>query len=387
MTPFLPHIAGMAGYLPGEQPADGEYIKLNTNENPYPPSPLVLARLRAAAGGGLRRYPDAEASGVRRRLAALFGFGEEHFVVGNGSDELLNIAVRCFAGAGDPVAFATPTYPYYAKLVELQDARPAAIEFDDAFSLPPALAAAGAPLTLVPNPNSPSGTAVSGEDLEALASELSGILVIDEAYVDFARDGALDLVRRHANVIVARTLSKSFSLAGLRVGFCAADPELARGLGKVKEHYNVNALGQAAAEAALDDIDWMRRNARRVVATRARLTGALRGHGCHVWDSEANFVLARLPRGVDAGTVAGELRRRRILVRYFGGDPRLSDCLRISVGTDREIDRLLGELGGLLGKDGTPPGAALAPGAGLAHPLQHVDLRHPESDATGDLGR
>ncbi len=350
MTPFLPHIAGMAGYLPGEQPGDGEYLKLNTNENPCPPSPLVLARLRAAVDGGLRRYPDAGATGVRRRLAALFGLGEEHFVVGNGSDELLNIAVRCFAGAGDEVAFATPTYPYYAKLVELQDARRPSIEFDDDFSLPAALAAAGAPLTLVPNPNSPSGTVVSGEDLESLAAEVSGILVVDEAYVDFARRGAVDLVRRHANVIVARTLSKSFSLAGLRVGFCIAAPELAEGMGKVKEHYNVNALSQVAAEAALDDIEWMRSNARRVVATRSRLTRALREHGCRVWDSEANFVLARMPSGVDAGTVASGLRQRRILVRYFGGDPRLSDCLRISVGTDGEIDRLLREFGGLVRK-------------------------------------
>ena len=348
MTPFLPHIAGMAGYLPGEQPADGEYVKLNTNENPFPPSPLVLARLRAAVDGSLRRYPDAGASGIRRRLADLFGFGEEQFVVGNGSDELLNIAVRCFAGAGDPVAYATPTYPYYSKLVELQDALPAAVEFDDSFALPPALAAAGAPLTLVPNPNSPSGTVISVEDLDALAAGLPGILVIDEAYVDFAREGALDLVRHRGNVIVARTLSKSFSLAGLRVGFGIAAPELAGGMSRVKEHYNVNALSQVAAEAALDDIDWMRHNARRIGATRARLTRTLQDLGCHVWESEANFVLARMPSGVDAGRVAGELRQRRILVRYFGGDPRLSDCLRISVGTDGEIDRLLGELGGLL---------------------------------------
>lgn len=350
MTPFLPHIAGMAGYLPGEQPADGEYLKLNTNESPFPPSPLVLARLRAAVDGRLRRYPDAGSTGVRRRLAALFGFGEEHFVVGNGSDELLNIAVRCFAGAGDRVAYATPTYPYYSKLVELQDARPAAIEFDDSFALPPALAAAGAPLTLMPNPNSPSGTVVSGADLEGLASELPGILVIDEAYVDFAREGALDMVRRHANVIVARTLSKSFSLAGLRVGFCVAAPEVAGGMSKVKEHYNVNALSQVAAEAALEDIDWMRGMARLVAATRSRLTRSLRDHGCHVWDSEANFVLARMPSEVDAGRVARELRHRRILVRYFGDDARLSDCLRISVGTDDEIDRLMEELGGLLRK-------------------------------------
>ena len=226
-----------------------------------------------------------------------------------------------------------------------------AIEFDGDFALPASLAAADARLTLVPNPNSPSGTVVICEDLDHLAARLSGILLIDEAYVDFARGGALDLVGRHANVIVARTLSKSFSLAGLRIGFCVASPEVVRGMGKVKEHYNINTLSQVAGEAALDDVDWMRRNARRVAATRSRLTGALRGHGCHVWDSEANFVLARVPAGAEAARIASELRRRRILVRYFGGDPRLSDCLRISIGTDPEIDRLLEELRGLLGKD------------------------------------
>lgn len=348
--PFLPHIARMAGYIPGEQPRDRAFIKLNTNENPYPPSPLVVARVRAAIDGSLRRYPDAGARGVRRRLATMFGFAEDRFVVGNGSDELLNVAVRCFAGAGDPVAYATPTYPYYAKLIALQDAQPVAVEFDDTFALPPALAEARARVTLLPNPNSPSGTALAYGAIEALAGRAHGILIVDEAYVDFARAGALDLVRRYDNVVVMRTMSKSFSLAGLRIGFCVAAPAIAAGLWKVKEHYNLNTLSLVAAEAALDDVAWMRRNAQRVIATRARLTAGLRRLGLHVWDSEANFVLTRVAAAPGAQSLYGGLRERGLLVRYFPGSPRLADCLRISVGTDDETDRLLLELADLLGR-------------------------------------
>ena len=345
---FLPHIASMTGYLPGEQPRDSNTIKLNTNENPYPASPLVMARLRAAVGNSLRRYPDAGASGIRQRLSALFDLPAEQFVVGNGSDELLNVAVRCFAGAGDAVAFATPSYPYYAKLIDLQAARAVKVEFDADYSLPVGLATTDGVMTIVPNPNSPSGTAVSSAALDDLAARLRGILVVDEAYVDFSSEGALDLVRRHDNVIVMRTLSKSFSLAGVRIGFGVGAPGVIAGLWKVKEHYNVNSLSQVAAEAALDDIDWMRSNATLVIATRRRLTASLRELGFHVWDSAANFVLTRTATGVDAARLYASLRDRGVLVRYFSDSPRLSDCLRISIGTEAETDHLLDKLKGLL---------------------------------------
>ena len=345
---FLPHIARMTGYLPGEQPRDARTIKLNTNENPYPASPLVMARIRGATGDHLRRYPDAGATGIRRRLSTLFDLPVEQFVIGNGSDELLNVAVRCFAGPGDLVAYATPSYPYYAKLIDLQAARAVTIEFDDAFRLPAELARTGAVMTFVPSPNSPSGTAMSSTALAELAGKISGILVIDEAYVDFATEGALDLVRRHDNVIVMRTLSKSFSLAGMRIGFCVAAPEVIAGLWKVKEHYNINSLSQVAAEAALDDIDWMRTNAARIIATRERLTEALRLLGFRVWDSAANFVLCRVASGIDAGSMYSGLRDRGILVRYFPDNPRLLDCLRISIGTESDTDRLLDEISSLL---------------------------------------
>lgn len=347
---FLPHICHMTGYIPGEQPRDSSTLKLNTNENPFPASPLVMARLQASVGEGLRRYPDAGASGVRQRLAALFDLPAEQFVVGNGSDELLNVTMRCFAGPGDAVAYAVPSYPYYAKLIELQDARAVTVEFNDAFDLPKSLVEAEAAITFVPNPNSPSGTALSSEALGELAGGVAGMLVIDEAYVDFAREGAMGLVRKHANVIVMRTMSKSFSLAGLRIGFCVAAPEVAAGLWKVKEHYNVNSLSQVAAEAALDDMGWMQANAKRIIHTRQQLTETLRSIGFFVWDSAANFVLARTPAGSDTAALYAGLRDRGILVRYYPDDPRLADCLRISIGTDADMEQLVAALKDLLEK-------------------------------------
>ncbi|MEE2657941.1 MAG: histidinol-phosphate transaminase [Candidatus Latescibacterota bacterium] len=349
--PPLSHIGEMTGYAPGEQPKSRPFIKLNTNENPYPPSPKVLERLATACDDGLRRYPDADATGVRQRLSTLFDLPAESFIVGNGSDELLNVLLRCYAGRGDAVVYPTPTYPYYAKLIALQDARPMEVALDDDFFVDvDALASiADARVTLLANPNSPSGVALSSGAVEQLAQATKGILVVDEAYVDFAREGAMDLVRRFANVVVMRTLSKSFSLAGMRVGFCASHPQVATTLCKVKEHYNISALSQVAAEAALDDVDWMSCNAERVVETRKSLTESLRQRDFHVWESAANFVLTRVPAGRSAQNLYTGLRQHGILVRYFGKtSSRLAGCLRISIGSDEEnealiqgIDRLL----------------------------------------------
>jgi len=338
---FLPHIARMVGYVPGEQPR-GRVIKLNTNENPYPPSPLVLERLRQACDDGLRRYPDAMAAGVRQRLSGLFDLPAEQIVIGNGSDEILNNIVRAYAGPGDAVAMAAPTYPYYRKLIELQDARIVEVPYPDSFELPPELADQEARVTFIADPNSPSGTVARADQVRAVVERAAGVVVVDEAYVDFSETGSIDLVRQHPHVIVTRTMSKSFSLAGMRLGFCFAHRDVIAGLWKVKEHYNVNTLSQVAAEAALDDVEVMRENARRVVATRQRLSSRLVGLGFEVWDSQANFVLTRIAAPPAAGLYE-QLKERGILVRYFD-NPRLADCLRISVGTDEEIDLLLEEL-------------------------------------------
>ena len=344
---FRPNIARLRGYVPGEQPREKGYIKLNTNENPYPPSPLVLARLRDACSADLRLYPDPDAWALRRKLGEVFAIAPQQIMAGNGSDELLNVIIRSFAGEGDKIAYPHPTYGYYKPLIDIQGAEAVPVEFDDEFSLPEDLAVPEARVTFLANPNAPSGTLVPYDAVTALCARVDGILVVDEAYVDFSQGGCIQLIEEHPNAIVVRTMSKSFSLAGMRIGFAFAPAALIEGMWKVKDHYNLNRLSLVAAEAALEDIDAMRANAARVCATRARLCAELRTLGFYVWDSQANFVLARLGErwaSCAAAKLYAELKERRILVRYFATPPRLADCLRISVGTDAEIDALLAAL-------------------------------------------
>ena len=344
---FRPNIARLRGYVPGEQPREQGYIKLNTNENPYPPSSLVLARLRDACSADLRLYPDPDAWALRCKLGEIFAIAPQQIMVGNGSDELLNVIIRSFAGEGDKIAYPHPTYGYYKPLIDIQGAEAVPVEFDDEFSVPEGLAVPGARITFLANPNAPSGTLVPYAEVVALCARIDGVLVVDEAYVDFSQGGCVPLIEEHSNAIVVRTMSKSFSLAGMRIGFAFAPAALIEGMWKVKDHYNLNRLSLVAAEAALEDIDAMRANAACVCATRSRLCAELRELGFYVWDSQANFTLARLGERWAHSTAAklyAELKERRILVRYFASPPRLADCLRISVGTDAEIDALLAAL-------------------------------------------
>ncbi len=337
----------MPPYVPGEQPSPGRrVIKLNTNENPYPPSPRVLAAVRAAADAGVRLYPDPVASALRTRAAALYGVPVDHILAGNGSDELLALLLRATIDAGDRVAFPVPTYSLYETLVAVQGGVIVRVPFPSDWSIPPGLADTGARVTFLCNPNSPSGTSRPIAEVEAFARSLPGVLVVDEAYVDFADENALGLVGRLPNVLVLRTFSKSFSLAGLRVGLAFGHPELLAGLHTVKDSYNLNRVTQAAAVAALDDVDAMHANVARIRATRTTLTAALERLGYVVPPSQANFVLARRA-GVDQAPVAVALATRGILVRHFA-TPELQDALRITVGTDEETAALLEALEAVL---------------------------------------
>lgn len=327
-------------YVPGEQPAAGAaVIKLNTNENPYPPSPRVLEALAAALDERLRLYPDPEASALRKRAAEVYGVPADHILVGNGSDELLALVLRATVDPGEVVAFPVPTYSLYATLVAVHGARAYAVPWTGDWGLPPALAAPGARVTFVCNPNAPSGTMVPIAALETFAREARGLVVIDEAYVDFAPDHALRLVGRCPNVVVLRTFSKSFSLAGMRLGLCFGHPDLLAGLRTVKDSYNVNRLSQIAGLAALEDLAWMEANARRIRADRAVLAQGLERLGYAVLPSAANFVLARRP-GIDQGPIQRALAAQGVLVRHFA-TPELFDALRITVGTTAEIETLL----------------------------------------------
>ncbi|MGZ8498530.1 MAG: histidinol-phosphate transaminase [Candidatus Binatia bacterium] len=342
---FRANIEAMSGYVPGEQPRDDGIIKLNTNENPYPPSPKVYAALRKAIDASLRLYPQPLSDTLCNAAAAAYGVKKENIMAGNGSDELLAVLLRCFVGPGDRVAYPVPTYSLYDTLVEIQAGVAVRVTFPEDFSIPEELARQNAPLTLLCNPNAPSGTLVPLPEIVKLAGAVAGILVVDEAYVDFAASegaSAIPLIERLANLIVLRTFSKSFSLAGMRIGLAFASTEIIAGMNKVRDSYNLDRLSIVAGTAALADLAWMKRNAARIQRSRQRLAGGLKRLGYQVYPSHANFILAR-QHGKNLQPVYEELKRRKILLRYFDV-PGLRDCLRITVGTPKEVRALLNEL-------------------------------------------
>jgi histidinol-phosphate aminotransferase len=347
MSQFLrPNLLAMAGYTPGEQPQTDGFIKLNTNENPYPPSPRAIeAMAEVLRSDRLRKYPDPLGTAFRKTAAKLFGVDPDGILIGNGSDDILTIVTRAFVPEGGLVVSPSPSYLLYATLADIQGARFEAVPFTTAWQLPTPWPKRDAKLTLVANPNSPTGTMVSNAALEKLTGELRGPLIIDEAYVDFADTNAVSLTRL-PNVIVTRTLSKSYSLAGLRFGFGIGSPALIRELVKVKDSYNCDALSLAGAQAALEDQDYLRQTRAKIVATRERMTVELRKLGFDVLPSQANFVwVTRTDQPVKP--TFEELKRRKVLVRYMNY-PGHGDGLRISVGSDAEIDRLLEELKGIV---------------------------------------
>jgi len=340
------NIAVLQGYIPGEQPRGESAIKLNTNENPYPPSPRVLSALRRAVNRSLRLYPEPLSDSLRSLAAAIYRVRPDNILAGNGSDELLSMLVRCFVGPGDRVAYPVPTYTLYDTLVAIQEGEGVTVDYPPDFSLPEALYSHQAALTFLCNPNSPSGTLVPLKQIERLARSVPGVLVVDEAYIDFAQgDGvsALSLIRGLPNLVVLRSFSKSFSLAGMRIGLAFAAEEIIRGMTKVKDSYNLNRLSIVAARAALEDLFWMRRNVERIQKTREKLAQGLFQLGFSVFPSQANFVMAR-KGGKKLRGLYEELKRRQILVRYFD-TPALQDSLRITVGTPQQVKILLREMG------------------------------------------
>jgi histidinol-phosphate aminotransferase len=344
MINFRDNVKKMEGYMPGEQPPPGsKVIKLNTNENPYLPSPEVMVVLHGFEGEWLRRYPDPMATMAREAAARVYGVHADWILAANGSDEMLALLARAFLEPGRRIAYPMPTYSLYITLAEMQDAATAEVAYDEDYNLPiEGLLAAQADLTFICTPNNPSATVAPVKDLERLAAGLKGVLVIDEAYTDFADENALSLVSRYENVIVLRTLSKAYSLAGLRVGFGVAQPKLLEGLIKIKDSYNVDSVALRLAVAAMNDQEWMKANAGRIKASRAKLATALEQMKFRLWPSQANFIMASPSRG-DARYIYYELRDRGILVRYWDR-PRLDDKMRITVGTEGQNQVLIDAL-------------------------------------------
>lgn len=334
------NVARMSGYVPGEQPDSPDVIKLNTNENPYPPCPGVQELLTHFDTATLRRYPNPVCQEIRDEVARQNGLKSDWVLCGNGSDDLLTIAVRSFVDPGSALAYPSPTYSLYAVLAQIQDTNVVEIELDDNLQLPTdTLAQAhAATLLFVARPNAPTGTTYSLEAMAKLCEGFNGIVWFDEAYADFADDDCLSLVRNYSNAVVSRTLSKSASLAGIRLGYCIANPTVTEQMMKVKDSYNVNAITQALALAAIRDQSYMRKTCAKICKTREETRDALCKLGFEVLPSQTNFLFAKPP--VPAQAYFQALKAYNILIRYFDAT-RTQDYVRISIGTDAEMTRLL----------------------------------------------
>ncbi len=348
MLKVRPNVEAMAPYVPGEQPAPGtKVIKLNTNENPYPPSPTVVPAIQSEMGKDgdrLRLYSDPKALALRQAAADVFGFSIDQVLHGNGSDELLAMLCRAFAGEGDFIAYPYPTYVLYETLAHAQGAKIEMADFNRRFELPEALSKTRAKLVFLASPNSPSGTVYTAEQIKKLAAALpNSLIVIDEAYAEFADFNNLSLAGSIENVVVMRTFSKSHSLAGMRLGLLFGDKRIISELWKVKDSYNLDRLAIVAGAAALRDTAWTAENAKRVRATRTRLAAALTKLGLDVVPSQANFLFARMKNAEQASGAYKFLKEKGILIRYFSAR-LLDDGIRVTVGTDAEIDAFLATL-------------------------------------------
>ena len=343
MTYLRPNIAAMKGYAPGFQPDDvASWIKLNTNENPYPPSPKVVVAIIAeigSNGASLRTYPSASSMKLREAAGELYGFDPSWIIMANGSDEVLNNLIRACAGEGQEVGYVHPSYSYYSTLAEIQGAAVRTYGLTDSFAIEAFPEYYHGKVFFLTTPNSPLGFAYPADYIEALAQNCGGLLVIDEAYADFADWNSLELVKKYENVVVTRTFSKSYALAGMRLGLAIARPEIIAALDKIRDHYNLDRLAQAACVAALQDQSYFRESCRKIIKTREWFTRELTAIGYNVVPSQANFVFAS-PPDKNGSRVYDCLFNRKILVRLLS-DPLLAHGLRISIGTREEMEATL----------------------------------------------
>jgi len=354
-TFWSPRIGALEPYVPGEQPRIEGLIKLNTNENPYPPSPRVLDAVQAAAANGLERYPDPESVALRDAVAVYHGLTRDQVFAGNGSDEVLAHAFFAFFQQAEPLLFADVTYSFYRVYAQLYGIECALQPVDDALTVDvdamAARAAQGCGGLVIANPNAPTGRSLPLADIERLLVACPArVVLVDEAYVDFGAQSAVSLIARYPNLLVVQTLSKSRSLAGLRVGFACGQAPLIDALTRVKNSFNsypIDRLASAGAVAALEDEAWFRQTRDAIVDTREGLVLQLEDLGFEVQPSHANFVFVRHPAH-DAAALAAALRERAVLVRHFR-QPRIEQYLRISIGTRAQCSALVDALATIVG--------------------------------------
>ncbi len=346
---FRPSVFKMKGYVPGEQPKNLSTVKLNTNENPYPPSAPVLKAVKAQADFRLRLYPEPTADTLRKALSKVYRWPLEGILVGNGSDEILSLLFHAAVGKGDLVQYPDITYSLYPVLAEIREAKIKEVELDSRWGLDFTNLSPNARLTLWGYPNPPVGNCFPKSEMKAFCHRAKGLVLIDEAYVDFAQEDCRDIARACPNVLILRTMSKSFSLAGARLGFVLGHPEVVAQLMKVKDSYNVNRITQALGLAALsaEGLADMKRNIKKIQFDRNGLIEDLRDLDFLVPDSQANFLLATRPGKPGAYKLYKNLKKKGVLVRYFS-HPRLKESLRVTVGTPEQNNRFIAELKKLL---------------------------------------
>jgi len=324
------HVRKLEGYTPGEQPKSKNVVKLNTNENAYPPSPKCATVLKGFDLDRLRRYCDPDCTALREELAKLNRTTSDRIFVGNGSDEILALSAKAFVEDDESIGSLDPSYSLYKTLAAIRNVSWVGLDQRPNVSL-----------FLLTNPNAPTGEWRQPEAVADFAKKFKGVVLVDEAYADFSCDNCMKLATaaKNRNVLVMRTFSKSYSLAGLRVGYCVGPKALIDALYKIKDSYNVDAIAQAVALAAVKDQAWMRANVAKIVKTRVRFTTELQRRGWDVIPSESNFVFAR-PAHRPAAEIFDALRKRNIFVRYFRG-PKTGDRLRVTIGTDTQMKKLL----------------------------------------------
>ena len=340
----------LEAYTPGEQPRDMQYVKLNTNESPYPPSPAVVAAATEEAGR-LQLYSDPTCASLRDAIAGLYGVGRENVYCSNGSDDILNFAFMAFAGQGGRVYFPDISYGFYKVFGDLHGCDYTTVPLEEDFSIDPEKYHDRDGLIVIANPNAPTGIALSVEAIEGiLRSNPDQVVLIDEAYVDFGAESCVKLVSRYPNLLVCQTYSKSRSMAGARLGFAIADAGLIADLDRIRystNPYNVNRMTLAAGEAAIRDNDYYMANCRLIEATREDTARRLRELGFTVVPSKANFLFAKSDR-IDGGELYLELKKRGVLIRHFDA-PRIRDYNRITIGTPEQMDVLIQRIKQIIG--------------------------------------
>jgi histidinol-phosphate aminotransferase len=343
---LMPHILAHEGYVPGEQPDATGWVKLNTNENPYPPSPRI-SDVIASQIDGLRLYASPDGRSLREAISIKHDLSPDQVILGNGSDDVLNVLARAFCGPDHGIGIIAPSYSLYPFLASLQAAPIEAIEFDRDFNLPiDSIRNCSADIFFIPSPHAPSGKGYSNETLRQILEGFPGLLVIDEAYADFAGTNAVELLATFPNLFITRTFSKSYGLAGLRVGYGLGNPDLIRILHGVRDVYNVDLLAQAGAQAAIEDVEYFEESRRKVLSTRNQFLDELEQRGWFTYPSQANFVFTE-PLDISGGkgpAVAASLfqylKANKILIRYFPNHSLTESFLRVTIGTDSQMETL-----------------------------------------------